>query len=269
MSQQLSSRRDFLQATSAFAALLSWHPPSYPEAQDKLPPSKEKASGKGRFTSLRLQATRLDELLKFYTNTLGLTLHAQARQSFTILCGETLIEFQQAEKQEPFYHFAFNIPENKFKLAKNWLEKRCPLLKDSHTSADELFFKQWNAHAVYFQDPSGNIGELIARHTLANAREGGFDVPDILYVSEIGLVSAEPARFVGGLRDVFGLKPYLGNEFFVGDEYGLFVLPPVGRPWIPERRQKAAIFVTDVTITGHGKKELRVPNCPYLIRGEV
>jgi hypothetical protein len=53
----------------------------------------------------------------------------------------------------------------------------------------------------------------------------------------IGLVSAEPARLVTGIGDTFGLKPYLGNSLFVGDEYGLFVLPLEGRLWIPESRR--------------------------------
>lgn len=266
----VTDRRDFLRSISAFAAVLSWHPGGHLSAQERTAPPKKKAAGKGRFSLLRLQATHLAEMQRFYAKTLGVPVHAKAEQSFTAAFGETMIEFQQvAGKQEPCYHFAFNVPENKFKQAKGWLADRCPLLKDSRTGADELFFEEWNAHAVYFRDPSGNIGELIARHTLANARDGAFKVQDLLYASEIGLVSPEPARLVAGIGDAFGLKPFLGNSFFIGDEYGLFVLPPEGRPWIPERRQKAAVFAAEVTVTGCGAKAFCAPKLPYRIRGEA
>jgi hypothetical protein len=184
----------------------------------------------------------------------------------TIRFGSTLIEFVEVpETLEPFYHFAFNIPENKFTSAKQWLGRRCPLLRDSETGADELFFKKWNAHAVYFQDPSGNIGELIARHTLPSRTKGGFGAEDILYASEIGLVSPNPDRLVEAIAREFGLKPY-PSTFFMGDERGMFVLPSVDRPWIPERRQKAAVFPVEVELAGRSGKEFRPSELPYVIR---
>jgi hypothetical protein len=218
---------------------------------------------------LQLQARNVKELREFYTMKLGVPLRAETENACTLVFGETLIEFQQAaDTQEPFYHFAFNIPENKFQKAKKWLQSRCPILKDNLGGADELYFRDWNAHSVYFSDPCGNIVELIARHNLPNASDGEFGVQDILYVSEIGLVAPEPDQLVVGIGNSFGLKPYLGDKFFVGDEYGLFVLPRVGRPWIPERRQKAAVFSAKVTLNGLGKEVFQAPGLPYLVRRE-
>jgi catechol 2,3-dioxygenase-like lactoylglutathione lyase family enzyme len=223
----------------------------------------------GRFTLIRLHAMRLEEMSRFYGTILGLPIHGETKDSLTVRFGGTRIEFtQHAGDHEPFYHFAFNIPENKFAAAKKWLGQRCPLLRDNGDGADEQFFKKWNAHAVFFQDPSGNIGELIARHTLSSAAKGDFDVEDILYASEIGLVSEDPTVLVDAISREFGLKPY-PTTFFMGDERGMFVLPNLGRPWIPERRQKAAVFPTEVELTGHGAKELRPSELPYVLRGKA
>lgn len=259
-----STRREFLR-TTAGAAVLAWHSGLVGET---LPMgSREQAQQQGRIRFIRLNATCLEEMRRFYGTLLGLPIHAETKNSLTIRFGSTLIEFVDVPKtQEPFYHFAFNIPENKFASAKEWLGQRCPLLRDNETDADELFFKKWNAHAVYFQDPNGNIGELIARHTLPSTAKGGFGVNDILYASEIGLVSPNPDELVEAIARDFGLLPY-NSTFFMGDERGMFVLPAVDRLWIPERRQKAAVFPVEVELAGHGGKELRPAELPYVIRG--
>ncbi|MFN7628864.1 MAG: VOC family protein [Pirellula sp.] len=227
--------------------------------------SKPIDTGKVRFTMLRLQATRLEEMRSFYHLTLGLPVESDVHNSLSIRFGQTVIEFQGAsdKSSKPFYHFAFNIPENKFAEAKRWLAKRCTLLKDP-TGADELFFSKWNAHAVYFADPAGNIGELIARHTLANAAAGAFDQEDILYASEIGLVAHDPKALGTEIGAHFGLPG--GGSMFVGDPSGYFVLPPVSRLWIPEEKQKASIYPAEVKLAVETEiMEYRARDLPYVI----
>lgn len=221
--------------------------------------------GQVRFKALRLQAKCLEELRKFYSCTLGFALQAEQSDRFTVKFGETAIEFIEAQGgAEPFYHFAFNISENKFRQAKAWLAAHCPLLKTPQ-GADELFFEFWNAHAVYFHDPAGNIVELIARHTLANARRGDFDLEDVLYASEIGLVSADPKGLGRDLAERFGLAG--GGSLFVGDASGFFVLPEIGRLWIPEERQQATIHPVDLTlVTSPDAREFQPPDLPYRIQ---
>ena len=265
-----ATRRDFLKHAASLSAVLSWHPSTATFADEAV--TKPVAPRGARFRSVHLRTGQLDAMRRFYTQTLELPLEPldndRDEPAFAVRVGESILEFVAAEKgSEPFYHFAFNIPENQFASAKQWLAKRCPLLKENGNGADEVFFAKWNAHAVYFADPSGNIGELIARHTLPSRRDGDFTARDMQCVSEIGLVSAEPAKLERGLAESFGLKPYHGNSMFVGDEHGLFILPPTGRPWIPERRQKAAAFPADVTLSETGEKTLRVPDMPYWIRG--
>jgi len=267
MAQKPLSRRSFLRDASAFAAVLAWHADGGAAAAQQATqrPSAPK-NDEPRFSFLRLQASRLDEMRRFYLKTLVLPLHREGKSSLSVRFGRTVIEFTAAEKGEPFYHFAFNVPENKFKQAKDWLARRCPLLRDSSSGDDEIFFKAWNAHAVYFRDPSGNIGELIARHTLKNARNGAFDEQDILYASEIGLPSRAPEQLATGLSENLRLRQYHDSSMFIGDERGLFVLPPTGRPWIPDRRQRAAVFAAEITFQGNGVKEYRPPELPYVLQ---
>jgi hypothetical protein len=257
------SRRRFLEDASIAALVLSWHSLGQTACAE---PSVAPREDQPRFSALRLQTARLDEMRRFYLKTLGLPLDHDGKSGFGIHFGKSVIEFTAAEQGEPFYHFAFNIPENKFAAAKAWLAKRCPLLKDNTNGSDETFFQHWNAHAVYFQDPGGNIGELIARHTLPNAAEGDFEERDILYVSEIGLVSKDPESLGNSIEENFGFQSYLGQSMFMGDERGLFVLPPVDRLWIPERRQKAAVHPAEVVIAGDSGKVWQPPELPYVLR---
>lgn len=201
----------------------------------------------------------------FYAQTIGLAVTPSGdRKSFTITTGESVLEFIEDPSRDASYHFAFNIPENQFAQAKRWLAERTPLLRDSETGKDELFFSSWNAHAVYFTDPAGNIGELIARHTLPIRREGDFGPHQLLHVSEIALVSPDPDELAEQLIARFGVSKYGPTSFFVGDELGLFVLPPVGRPWIPERRQAAATFPAEVSLRGTGGR-LEPAGLPFVI----
>jgi hypothetical protein len=263
------NRRSFCRAACALGLVQFWHPyRCFAAEEKKAKPHDKSKPATPRFRQLRLQTADLNRIDQFYGDTLGIPVHARQASTISFAFGQTLIEFEQAVAgEQPFYHFAFNIPHKKFKRAKEWLADRCPLLKDSRTGADELYFENWDAHAVYFQDPSGNIGELIARHTLDNSSDGPFSVSDILCASEIGIVSPEPDQIVAELERSFGLKAYLDNPMFVGDEAGLFVLPPVGRLWIPERRQKAAVFPVDVELAVGGPATYRAPNLPYVIRG--
>jgi hypothetical protein len=53
-------------------------------------------------------------------------------------------------------------------------------------SHDEFEFFDWNAHAVYFYDPSVNIVEYIARHNIKSSNSTDeFTNNDILCISEV------------------------------------------------------------------------------------
>jgi catechol-2,3-dioxygenase len=199
---------------------------------------------------LRLRTHRLAELRAFYREKLQFPIREKTRDSITFQAGTTALTFVRTEEKEsqPFYHFAFNIPENKLPLAKEWLARRTPLaLRDGEAV---FHFPNWNAHSIYFWDPAGNLGELIARHNLPNARSGAFTPEEILYASEIGLVVEDVPAAVRELKSRLGLQTYRqGSNVFepVGDEHRLLIVAQKGRPWM---HRASEIFPTGATLYG-------------------
>ena len=121
------TRRHFLRESATLFALM--HLPGL-GCSKKPTTSPPDSAGRGRFARLKLRADRLQEQRAFYSETLGLPVVEESEQSFTIQAGETALEFERAGDQAaPWYHFAFNIPENKLAKAKKWLSRRCPLLR--------------------------------------------------------------------------------------------------------------------------------------------
>ena len=115
---------------------------------------------------LNLFATDLGALREFYEGVLGLPIVEHDDGTLAIQADMSRLIFRQApEGWNGEYHFAFDIPENRFQDAKAWLSERVPLLRDAEGN-DEFDFESWNAHAIYFFDPAENIVEFIARHLL-------------------------------------------------------------------------------------------------------
>lgn len=188
-----------------------------------------------KITEVQLETHRLAEMKTFYTETLGLPLvHANAR-SFIVRAGNSKLKFSKTKTEEPVYHFAFNIPENKIQESKDWLNGRAALIEKD--GKDLFHIEDWNADAVYFFDPAGNIVEFIARHTLKNASNAPFSSDSILSISEIGYVVDEDVRlFSQHIKAELSLKLYSGDEksfSALGDEEGLVIVVPAGRTWYP------------------------------------
>lgn len=218
-------------------------------------------------TELHLMTANLAEQKQFYTHKLGFTLLDETKNSITLRAGATTLIFEQAEQgAKPFYHFAFNIAENKILSAKNWLASRSISL--SQDSPDNWSSVSWNSHALYFYDPAGNIVEFIARHRLSNATPGEFTLQDILYVSEIGLVVEDVPATARFLQATLGLEVYQGMaETFapLGDEHGLFIVVKRGRIWLASDKS-AEVYPTAITMQGHSAFTYTLPQYPYHIR---
>ena len=183
----------------------------------------------------------LIELKKFYTSLIGLPLISEQTGRFTIRAGETTITFIKTNEQAaPFYHFAFNIPENKILQAREWQSKRTSLsatptqLIDDNYPKDIRHFQHWNAHSIFFWDPAGNLVEYIARHDLKNRADGEFSSKDILCSSEIAFIVNDTDVVADEIKTSFGLSQYRGgdqNFRAIGDEYGLLLVIKKGRVW--------------------------------------
>jgi catechol-2,3-dioxygenase len=139
--------------------------------------------------TLRLLTVQLEELRLFYTETLGLALIEESQDYFTVKVGLSELTFLRSleTNEEPFYHFAFDITNNKIQDSIQWLEERKVNLNQLSANTYLAYSRTWDSTSIYFYDPAGNILEFIARHGLSNAREGHFQSTDVLRISEIGL----------------------------------------------------------------------------------
>ena len=184
----------------------------------------------------------LSELRKFYTSLIGLPLISEQADRFTIRAGKTTITFIKTNEKDaaPFYHFAFNIPENKILKAREWQLKRTALsatpsqLVDENYPKDVRHFQHWNAHSVFFWDPAGNLVEYIARHDLKNSADGEFSSKDLLCASEIAFIVNDTDAIADEIKSSFDLNQYRGgDENFraIGDENGLLLVIKKGRVW--------------------------------------
>jgi hypothetical protein len=169
------------------------------------------------------------ELRSFYGGELGLPLDGDA-----IALGETRVRFH-VEEGGAFYHLALLVPGDRFAAALAWAEARVELL------GDVLDFEAWDARAVYFHDPAGNIVELIAHHGLEkNGRSGAFAADELVGISELGLVGAQVLLL--GQLEAIGLELWDGTIeepgwlAFVGEPGRTFILSAPGRGWLPTGR---------------------------------
>ncbi|MDQ3930019.1 MAG: hypothetical protein M3328_12845 [Chloroflexota bacterium] len=196
----------------------------------------------------------------FYRDVLQLPTDA-SHVRLSVQAGSTQLAFTASPgNRELVYHFAFNIPQNRFEEARTWISQRVPLIKSS-LGEDAFDFANWNAHACYFLDPSGNILELIARHTLSNDSDLPFDGRSILNVSEIGIATDDVRSTVASLQDL-GIPIYDGanSDTFtaVGDEQGLLIVVKRGRIWFPDTGIPADSLPLRLSIsTRKGTTELR------------
>lgn len=218
---------------------------------------------------LHLFTNVLENQRDFYTRILGLPLRESGEGWFTLEVGDSTLTFSALEHAAPSYHhFAFNIPENMFPEAKAWLAERVTLV-GSPEGKVEFNFENWNAHAVYFTDPEGNIGELIARHDLPNSQTSPFNSQHLLNISEIGLPLDDVVQFAQTIQAQIGCPVYRTEieETFtpMGDEHGLFILVKKGRMWYPDNTMPATDAALKVLVSTLEGTRFRIEGPPYHI----
>ena len=215
---------------------------------------------------LSLYTNLIEELKEFYTQALELVLIKEDESSFAVSCRDSVLVFTITNDiKDPFYHFAFNIPENRFSHAKEWISRKTELIKLE--GDDEFDFRSWNAHSLYFYDPSGNIVELIARHNLNNASDEEFSGKSILSVSEAGFPVEDVDKFFSEVNKEFKIPLFSGDRSAfcaAGDDSGLFIIVSKGRKWFPDCGV-AEIFPLLITISSNTDKEMEFENLPYKI----
>src|SRR2546428_315282 len=120
-----------------------------------------------------------------------------------------------------------------------WASARTELLPDPGSGDIRFDFDNWGAYACYFQDPAGNIVELIAHHGVDESRaRGEFRPTELIGLSELGLVGDPPAMAALlvqqlGLELWDGTVEEPGRLAFVGERARTMILSPPGRGWLP------------------------------------
>ncbi len=205
-----------------------------------------------RIHRLELASSDLAAQQAFYGDTLGLTIIRADRAALELMVNHTRLIFRSAPRAETGpYHFAFNIPRNLFPEAKAWLAARTPLLHD-RDGQDEFFFKDWDAEAVYFADPAGNIVELIARRSLDVEMPPPFGAEHWLAVSEIGIGVPDAPSAAAILQERTWIPPYHpASDTFIpmGTPEGLLILVTRGREWFPDTGVEAACLPVEVLVS--------------------
>ncbi len=216
---------------------------------------------------LTLLAQDLSAQHKFYTQALGLPMLEGGEEVITFGVGRSKLTFLQADEDwEGRYHFAFNIPENQLAKAKAWLADRVQLIHNL-AGQDEFRFESWNAHALYFYDPAGNIIELIARHDLPNTSDASFSGKSLLAISEIGLTTPDVAATVRQLQSYLPLKVYRNSEsedfVALGDANGLLIIVKKGRIWWPETGVPASLSAVSILSMDSSGQGFQISGPPY------
>ena len=223
-----------------------------------------------RIRRVCLQTENLESLRRFYGETLAIPLRVEGTESFTLALGPSELAFRRGAASP--YHFAINVPGAGFAAARAWLAGRTPLLAMPDGGAT-MHWRAWNAHACYFRDPAGNIGEWIARHDLAEEATvaGAFDPSaDLRGISEIGLALADVGAACQAIQEALGLPVWDagdGRRFrAMGGERGLLICVKRGHPWFPTADVRAEPAPLGVTFAGETARELVLPGTDYRLR---
>ena len=202
-----------------------------------------------KILELELLSDNLSQTELFYKRVLGLTPYLK-EDSKTLFyrIGYTRLIFRKSEKTNPVYHFAIDVPNNRFKDAYTTIKVKVDILPVN--GKDIADFSNWDAESFYFYDNNGNVLEFITRyanHTYANEP---FSTSSLIAVSEIGLVAHNVPDLADRLKRKFGVPIFhrqpRSKKFTVsGDDDGLFILAESGREWYPVK-QKAYAYRTRV-----------------------
>jgi len=169
--------------------------------------------------------------------------------------GGTELIFKKSENVKPVYHFAIDVPNNRFEEAHTYFRSKTRLL-DINEISDIADFVNWNAKSFYFLDNNGNIVEIITRYDNREYDDAHFSPSSYLTISEIGLVTSNVPLLSQTLYQQFGIPVYNkqpATEAFTvcGNDRGLFIIVANGREWYPTKI-RAQHFATRILYLSQG-----------------
>ena len=183
------------------------------------------------FKAVTLHTNQLNQLKDFYQNTLEMLVVDESVNRFTLQIGKSVLTFKESHLPAT-YHFAFNIPGNHMSEAKKWLKGRVQLnLEDGN---DEIYYKSFDADAIYFDDPAGNVVEFIGRRTKYS--EADFTISSLLDISEMSITTPHVLEAAEKVQEV-GVtsrnnKTIISDSLnFLGKDDSYMILVPPKRRW--------------------------------------
>lgn len=204
-----------------------------------------------------LLTNKLEEQRDFYRKILKLPVE-EFENKIIVTTGKSKVVFEKSSTPA-YYHFAFNIPSNQIQDAVEWLEPKIETL--TNRGKKIVNFKAWEAAAVYFHDPAGNIVEFIARKPAKIADDKEFNENSIKYISEIGVAVRNVKYHFDHLNLRHNVPFYSGNTHdfcAAGDAEGLFILVLAdSKYWMPTELNAKRFPLTAYFKTTGGLKEYK------------
>jgi catechol 2,3-dioxygenase-like lactoylglutathione lyase family enzyme len=173
---------------------------------------------------------------KFYKKVLGLSALSSGKEVLYFQIGYTKLIFRKSENMHPVYHFAIDVPNNRFTEALRFVKDKTAIIPvGAQETAD---FTNWNAESFYFFDNNGNILECITRYPNKTYSTEPFSSKSFISVNEIGLVSNNVPALADLLYKTEGIpiytrQPRSDNFTVSGNDEGLFIIASKGRDWYP------------------------------------
>lgn len=206
---------------------------------------------------LELLSDDLTATEKFYKKVLGLNTFFTEKDALFYQVGFTKLIFRKSENQKPVYHFAIDLPSNRFFDAHHFIKQHTDIIPVE--GEDIANFVNWDAKSFYFYDNNGNIVECITRYPNHAYDDEPFSSKSFISISEIGLVTNNVKELVDVFAKeegvpIFKRQPRSDTFTASGDDEGLFIISLKGRDWYPTK-VKSQSFRTRVIFMQDGELE--------------
>jgi hypothetical protein len=172
--------------------------------------------------------------------------------------GFTKLIFRKSEDVKPVYHFAIDVPINRFFDSHDFIKQHTDILP---VNGDDISnFINWDARSFYFKDNNGNILECITRYPNREYYRDAYSFKCFVGISEIGLVTNNVPELADTLITEYGLpifhrQPKTDKFTVLGDDSGLFIITARDREWYPTtikaKTYSTRVLYLDQSTIGH------------------
>jgi hypothetical protein len=227
---------------------------------------------------LEIKSNNLAKSREFWSESLNLPVIDSAQNEFTVQLGNSRLKFSfTASGGFIVNHFSILIPNNQIENALDWLKNPdgkyingpsspVKIIKDEKTGAEIISNPIQNARSIYFEDPTGNIVELVARKDFGTEVMGEFSSDQFLKIVEVAAVSKSISKCYDILKSEFNVVEFPGSTSGykpVGGGDGSILLINFDKPWKPTESSLAIPYQTTVTIRSSEEKTIALPNMVF------